>query len=148
MRASRIIWRVILGIFFALLLLALYPSLWPVFTGGTRGKYIKQQKRYEALFKAGDTNVPLLAMDWFAPTVHFCRVSQSGQGSARRDVGHAIQAGVSISLDTTNVQSLVATINQLPPPPRHSLPIVRQINLGCIRSNQWFRAVYDRANVP
>jgi hypothetical protein len=34
-------------------------------------------------------------MDWFAPTVHFCRVNQSGKGSARRDVGHVIQAEAS-----------------------------------------------------
>ena len=87
-------------------------------------------------------------MDWFGPTVHFCRVNQSGRGSARRDVGHAIQAGVSISLDQTNLQALVEAINQLPPPPKRSLAVVRQIIVGCIRSNQWFRAVYDRADVP
>jgi hypothetical protein len=117
-------------------------------TGGTRGRYMRQQAHYAKAFKAGDTNVPLLEMDWFAPTVHFCRVNQSGQGSARRDVGHAIQSGVSISLDATNLQTLVETINHLPPPPKHSLPVERQIVVGCIRSNQWFRAVYDRADIP
>ncbi len=117
-------------------------------TGGTRGRYMNQQNHYADAFKAGDTNVPLFAMDWFAPTVHFCRVNQSGKGSARRDVGHAIQAGVSISLDETNLLALVSVINQLPPPAKHSLPIERQIVVGCIRSNQWFRAVYDRADIP
>lgn len=117
-------------------------------TGGTRGRYMRAQEHYAEAFKAGDTNVPLLEMDWFAPTVHFCRVSQSGKGSARRDVGHAIQAGVSISLDETNLQALVETINHLPTPPKKSLPVERQIIVGCIRSNQWFRAVYDRANIP
>lgn len=117
-------------------------------TGGTRGRYMRAQEHYAEAFKAGDTNVPLLEMDWFAPTVHFCRVSQSGKGSARRDVGHAIQAGVSISLDETNMQALVETINHLPPPSKHSLPVERQIVVGCIRSNQWFRAVYDRADIP
>jgi hypothetical protein len=87
-------------------------------------------------------------MDWFGPTVHFCRVNQSGKGSARRDVGHAIQSGVPISLDETNLQGLVDTINHLPSPPKHSLPIERQIVVACIRSNQWFRAVYDRADIP
>jgi len=80
--------------------------------------------------------------------VHFCRVNQSGKGSARRDVGCAIQAGVSISLDETNLQALVETINQLPAPPKHSLPVERRIVVGCIRSNQWFRAIYDRADIP
>ena len=117
-------------------------------TGGTRSRYMRQQDQYAGAFKAGDTNVPLLEMDWFAPTVHFCRVNQSGKGAARRDVGHAIQAGVSISLNETNLQALVETINQLPPPAKLSLPIERQVVVGCIRSNQWFRAVYDRANMP
>jgi len=87
-------------------------------------------------------------MDWFAPTVHFCRINQSGKGSARRDVGHAIQAGVSISLDATNLKVLVEMINLLPPPSKQSLPVQRQIVVGCIRSNQWFRAVYGRADIP
>ena len=119
-----------------------------VFTGGTRGRYMRQQKYYAEAFKTGDTNVPLFAMDWFAPWVQFCRVDQSGKGAARRDVGHAIQAGCSISLDKTNLQALVDTINHLPPPPKYSLPIERQIVVGCIRSNQWFCAVYDRADIP
>ncbi len=117
-------------------------------TGGTRGRYMRQQAHYAEAFKAGDPNVPLLEMDWFSPTVYFCRVNQSGKGAARRDVGYAIQSGVSISLDETNLQALVEIINKLPPPPKHSLPVERQIVLGCIRSNQWFRAVYDRADIP
>ncbi len=141
--------RAIFYSFLGLILLAiLLPSLGPALSGGIRGKYLRQQKQYAKLFKAGDTNVPLFAMDWFGPTVHFCRVNQAGKGSARRDVGHAIQAGVSISLNETNLQALVETINQLPPPPRRSLPVERQIVVGCIRSNQWFRAVYDRADIP
>ena len=117
-------------------------------TGGTRGRYMRQQDHYAEAFKAGDTNVPLFEMDWFAPTVHFCRVSQVGKGSARRDVGYAIQDGVSISLDETNLQALIETLNRLPTPPKHTLPIERQIVVGCIRSNQWVSAVYDRANIP
>lgn len=139
---------VVYGFLGAILLLFFLPSFWPVLTGGVRGRYLRQQKHYAATFKAGDTNVPLFAMDWFAPTVHFCRVNQAGQGAARRDVGHAIQAGVSISLDETNLQALVETINHLPPPPKHSLPVERQIVVSCIRSNQWFRATYDRGDIP
>ena len=136
------------GVLGSLLLLIVFPRLIPRITGGTRGRYVRQQKTYAKLFKAGNTNVPLLEMDWFGPTVHFCRVNQSGRGSARRDVGHAKQDGVSISLDETNLHLLIETINQLSPPPTHSLPIERQIVLGCIRSNQWFHAVYDRADIP
>lgn len=132
-----------------MILLALFlPRIWPAVTGGTRGRYMRQQNHDAAAFKAGDTNVPLFAMDWFAPTVHFCRVSKSGKGSARRDVGYATQAGVSISLDETNLRALIETIGQLPPPPKHSLPVERQIVVGCARSNQWFRAIYDRADIP
>jgi hypothetical protein len=147
--AFRVFVRVLLYGFLGFILLSfLLPSFWPAITGGTRGKYMRQQKHYADAFQAGDTNVPLFAMDWFAPTVHFCRVYQSGEGAARRDVGHAIQAGVSISLHGTNLQALVETINHLPPPPNHSLPVERQIVVACIRSNQWFRAVYDRADIP
>jgi len=117
-------------------------------TGGTRGRYMRAQDHYAEAFKAGDKNVPLIEMDWFAPTVHFCRVSQAGKGAARRDVGHAIQAGVSISLNETNLQALIEVLNHLPTSPKYSLPIARQIVVGCIQSNQWFRAVYDRANIP
>jgi WD40 repeat protein len=148
-RTIGIIVRVVVYGFLALILLAFFmPTFWPAMSGGVRGRYLRQQKHYAAAFKAGDKSIPLFAMDWFGPTVHFCRVNQSGRGSARRDVGHAIQAGVSISLDQTNLQALVETINRLPPPPKRSLPDVRQIVVGCIRSNQWFRAVYDRADVP
>src|SRR5438874_1090788 len=94
--AVRILVRVVVYGFLGLILLLVFlPTLWPVVTGGVRGRYMRQQKHYANAFKTGDTNVPLFAMDWFAPTVHFCRVNQSGKGSARRDVGHAIQAGVS-----------------------------------------------------
>jgi hypothetical protein len=149
MRVIRIIASAILCGFLGLILIAFFlPSLGPALSGGIRGKYLRQQKHYAELFKAGDTNVPLFAMDWFAPTVHFCRVNQAGKGSARRDVGHAIQAGVSISLDETNLQAMIETINHLPPPPKRSLPVERQIVVGCIRSNQWFRTVYDRADIP
>ena len=141
--------RVVLYGFLGLILLwVLLPSFWPNVTGGVRGRYMRQQKHYADAFKTGDANVPLFAMDWFAPTVHFCRVNKSGKGAARRDVGHAIQAGVSISLDETNLQALVKSINQLPPPPKHSLPVERRIVVGCIRSKQWFRAIYDRADIP
>ena len=139
---------VVYGLLALLLLAVFFPTFWPAISGGIRGRYLRQQKQYAWAFKAGDKNVPLFAMDWFEPTVHFCRVNQSGKGSARRDVGHAIQAGVSISLDETKLQALVETINHLPLLPKRSLPITRQIVVGCMRSNQWFRAVYDRADIP
>ncbi len=148
-RAAGDILRVLVYGFLALVfLLFVLPSLWPTLSGGVRGRYLRQQKHYARSFQAGDTNVPLFAMDYFEPTVHFCRVNQSGKGAARRDVGHAIQAGVTIALDKTNLQALVAIIQQLPRPPKQSLPAIRQIVVGCVRSNQWFRAVYDRASIP
>lgn len=103
--------------------------------------------------KRGDTNAPLLAMDWFYEYGnYFCRVSQSGNVRSARDVGYAIQGGSGISsrfaLDSTNRPLLEAAINDLPSSSKKSLPKERQIWVSGIRSNQWFQFVYDRANIP
>lgn len=136
---------VVLSLYIILLFL---PVFGPALSGGTRGEHIREQKHFAALFRAGDTNVPLLATDWFSQGTHFCRVNQSGNGSARRDVGYAIQDGNSISLDDTNKLLLIQAINQLPLQSKHFLPQDRQIYISGIRSNQWFQCVYDRGNVP
>ncbi len=121
--------------------------------GSTRERRAEEHKRFASLFKAGDTNAPLLAMDWFSDHgVYFCRVSQAGNVSSARDVGHAIQGGSGISsrfsLDTTNRPLLEAAINSLPASSVKSLSMERQILVSGIRSNQWFGRVYDRANIP
>lgn len=121
--------------------------------GSTREGHTQEHKRFASLFQAGDTNAPLLAMDWFSDHgVYFCRVSQSGNVRSARDVGHAIQGGSGISsrfsLDSTNRTVLEAAINALPSSSSKSLPPERQILVSGIRSNQWFDRVFDRANVP
>lgn len=149
--------RVLLGLvvlvvaaYLALMVFAMYG---PRPTGGTRGKHAREHTRFASQFKAGDTNTPLLAMDWFSDNgVYFCRVSQSGIVRSARDVGHAIQGGSRISsrfsLDGTNRPLLEAVINALPASSNKSLPKERQILVSGIRSNQWFSRVYDRSNVP
>lgn len=107
-----------------------------------------QFTQYKAQFETGDTNAPLLAMDWFAHGDHFCRVSQSGRVFAALDVGYAIEGGHQVSLDTANMFLLRQAINHLPPSSRNSLPRERQIYVCGIRSNQWFQCDYDRADVP
>ena len=140
----------VVGGYLALMLLAMY---WPRLSGGTRGKHFREHSHFASQFQAGDTNAPLLAMDWFSDHgVYFCRVSQSGNVRSARDVGHAIQGGSGISsrssLDSTNQPLLEAAIDSLPPSAGRSLPKERQILVSGIRSNQWFKRVYDRANVP
>jgi hypothetical protein len=149
--------RVLLGLvvlvvaaYLAFMVFAMYG---PRLSGGTRGKHIREHGRFASQFRAGDTNAPLLAMDWFSDHgVYFCRVSQSGNVRSARDVGHAIQGGSGISsrfsLDSTNRPLLEAAINALPVSSSKSLPKERQILVSGIRSNQWFERVYDRANVP
>lgn len=129
-------------------LLTLWPAFGPVLTGGTRGEHLREQKHYAALFRAGDTNAPLLAMDWFSHGVHYCRINQSGNGFSALDVGYAKEGGNRISLDGTNRLLLVQAINQLPLQVKHFLPSERQIVISGIRSNQWFQCVYDREDVP
>jgi hypothetical protein len=107
-----------------------------------------QIARYKAQFEIGDTNAPLLAMDWFSHGDYFCRVTQPGAVSAALDVGYAIEGGHRTKLDAANRFLLVQMINRLPPSSRQTLPRERQIFVCGIRSNQWFQCVYDRANVP
>jgi WD40 repeat protein len=150
---TRALIGLVLSVIALYLLLVLAVSFWPVLSGGTRGRHVKEQSRYAALFRAGNTNVPLLAMDWFSDHgVYFCRVSQCGKVYSARDVSYAIQGGTGISsrfsLDNTNRPLLEAVINSLPGSSKTSLPRERQIVISGIQSNQWFRRVYDRANVP
>jgi hypothetical protein len=121
--------------------------------GSTRERHLKEQSHFASMFKAGDTNAPLLAMDWFSDHgVYFCRVSQSGNVYSARDAGHAIQGGGGVSSrfspGTTNRLLLEAAINALPASSIKSLREERQILVSGIRSNQWIERVYDRANIP
>lgn len=104
-----------------------------------------------ALFHKGDTNTPLLVMDWFnGPGVdQVCRVTTSGKVfSARHVINWATQGSHRIQLDETNLQSLIATINALPLPPKRLPPKQRWLAVRGIRTNQWFKYIYDRADVP
>jgi hypothetical protein len=73
--------------YLALMLLAMY---WARLGGGTPGNHIGEHRHFASQFRAGDTNAPLLAMDWFSDHgLHFCCLSQSGNVRSARDVGHA-----------------------------------------------------------
>src|SRR5580765_6077808 len=66
--------------------------------GAARERHLQEHSRFETQFRSGDTNAPLLAMDWFSEHgVYFCRVTQGGSIYSARDVGHAIQGGSGIS---------------------------------------------------
>ncbi|HEY5041688.1 MAG TPA: WD40 repeat domain-containing protein [Verrucomicrobiae bacterium] len=110
-----------------------------------------QQDRFGTQFQNGDTNAPLLAIDWFnGPRIdYFCQVSRSGNvSSARNVINWAIQGGHWAQLDRTNLDLLIATINALPPPPKVSPPQERWLVVRGIRKNQWFKNIYDRADFP
>ena len=151
--ALKVVVGVVLSLGTIYVVLGLTLVYWPRLSGGTRGKHAREQKRYAALFKAGDPNVPLLAMDWFSEHgVYFCRVSQTGRVNSARDVGYAIQGGSGISsrfsFDNTNRALLEAAINRLPASSKRSLPRERQILVSGVQSNHWIARVYERANVP
>ncbi|HZI31810.1 MAG TPA: hypothetical protein VFF11_05685, partial [Candidatus Binatia bacterium] len=107
-----------------------------------------QMARYQAQFESGDTNAPLLVMNWFYRGDHFCHVNRSGEVSSALDVGYAIEGGHRAKLDAASRFLLVQLINRLSPSSRQTLPRERQIFVCGIRSNQWFQCVYDRADVP
>jgi hypothetical protein len=136
-------------------LLLVLSALAHEFDGGyTSDIHIAEQKHFASLFDAGDTNAPMVAMDWFTDqdAVYFCRVSQEGKVDAARDVGYAIQGGGGIgsriSMDDTNRALLKRAIDALPPSSTKALPKERQILISGIRSNHWFQSSYDRANIP
>jgi len=142
----RFFFRTIFGVFAVFLVLSLCPSL----SGGTPSIPIEEQRHFVNIFKAGDTNAPLLAMNWVSERVDYsCYLSQSGNIYS---VISAIQGGSGASskfaLDSTNRPLLFAAINSLPASSKKSLPKERQIWVSGMRSNQWFQFVYDRANIP
>jgi hypothetical protein len=112
---------------------------------------IVQQDRFGTQFQNGDTNTPLLAMDWFSgPHIdYFCYVSRTGKvDSARNVINWAIQGGNHVQLDQTNLDLLIATMNALPSPPKVQPPQERWLVIREILTNQWFKYVYDRKSVP
>ncbi len=124
-----------------------------VFGGRTRWSHALAHTWFASQFKAGDTDAPLLAMDWFSDHgVYFCRVTQTGRVFSARDVGHAIQGGgeisSSISFGSTNRALLDAAMNALPASSDKRLRKERQLLVSGVRSNQWFARTYDRANIP
>ena len=132
-----------------------YSALGQGFRGVRPSEVIKSHENYAARFKAGDTNTPIFAMDWFEScrgddescSSLWCRVDKAGisKNWYLRFLG---TAGGTVVLDSAKLHLLVETINQLPPPPKAWLPGVRQIIVSGIRSNQWFYGVYDRADIP
>jgi hypothetical protein len=107
-------------------------------------------------FKSGKTNeLPLLRLNWFSdpcgPNQAYYRIhwfSLGASGEARAGVSSISNGSVGCTLNKTNLLSLVEAVNRLPEPPKDALPYERQIIISGIRSNQWFRAIYDRATVP
>jgi hypothetical protein len=109
------------------------------------------EDHFQTLFVKGDTNAPLLAMDWFwgPKTVYECRVSKSGKSyNVRNCIDWALQGEHTAQLDKAHLDLLVHEINNLPPPPTNTPPQERWLVVRGIRHNQWFKNIYDRADVP
>ena len=87
---------------------------------------IEQRKSFAEMFKAGNTNCPLLDIGWFNKGGYFCIVGQSGFGGAA-GVGGGL--GVVISLNETNLILLKEAIDHLPPSSGDALPMEVGVNL-------------------
>lgn len=128
----------------------LFSTVIPCFSGNLPEE-IRELDRFATYFGTGNTNAPLLALDWFSSpkSIEFCRVSQSGKVYAARNViNRAIQGGHRVDLDQTSLESLTNAINVLPPPVSQDLPKEQLLVVRGIRTNQWFELTYDRENVP
>jgi hypothetical protein len=110
---------------------------------------IKHHEELARRFKAGDTNVPVLATTWYGNAVEGCSVYKSGKVLSGWSGGLSNASSPNKGpLDNTNQLLLIETINSLPPPPKLTLSHEHQIVISGVRSNHWFRRIYDRANIP
>lgn len=115
--------------------------------GTEPNEHVQWHEGFAGRFKAGDTNVPMLAMSWYAGGTEFCTVERSGK-VVTLFLGFSAAGSPGHLLDTTNRLLLTETINTLPSQPNVSVPPGSQILVSGIRSNQWFRFAYDRSDVP
>ena len=99
-------------------------------------------------FKGGDTNLPLLRLDSFAP-LQSRVVDKSGIYAYGwyNGISSTSNHGGDV-LDATNLLSLAEILNTLPPSAPGPVPILRQLVVSGIRSNQWFRLMYSLDNLP
>jgi hypothetical protein len=119
-------------------------------------------KRYEdsaSRHKAGDTNVPLLMVDWFFSVNQWpgvleemsCFETRTVNRSGAVSGGHLCISnfgGERGKLSQTDLQLLITTMKKLPPPPTNSIPTAQKLLIGGIRNNQWFYGAYNRTNLP
>ena len=150
--APSVAWRccISLGCLACLTPAGLLPSVHA--QGGSESAIeLVEKADFAKAFQSGDTNVPLLALDWFSGSRsdEYCRVNRTGRvSSARHVINWAIQGGHHVDLDPTKLQSLIQTIEALPEPPKAQPPPERCLFVQGIRRNQWFKGIYDRADVP
>ena len=110
---------------------------------------LQQHHNIEEKLKSGDTNTPLLILEWFINDryVQSCHVSRIGL-AIHGDYGRMNANGRgSFNLDPIEQDLLVKTINKLPVAPPLP-PQNRWLLVSGVRSNRWFTQVYDRADIP
>lgn len=110
---------------------------------------VQQHRETGERFKTGDTNAPLLILEWFLNSqCAMCRrVDRTGHAIGT-DHGRLFANGrQALLLDPTRLGQLVRTINVLPAAPSRP-PQDRWLVVSGIRSNEWFTAIYDRADIP
>jgi hypothetical protein len=127
-----------------------------VIGAGLPSHTVKYDDSLAATYKSGKTNaVPLLRLYWFSDPdghtpayyrVHWFNLDQSGQAST--GVSSISNGARWYILNKTNLLSLLEAVKKLPGPPKERLAYERQIIISGVRSNEWFRAVYDRVAIP
>jgi WD40 repeat protein len=113
-------------------------------------KILQQHHDWSERFKAGDTNTPLLLIEWFlSPNyVQSVRVTKTGMASLGDygEGGFGSGRGAA-QLDSDLLSLITKTMDELPPAPPLP-PQSRWLLVSGIRSNQWFTVLYDRADIP
>jgi len=110
---------------------------------------LQEHRQLGERFKAGDTNTPILILEWFINEryVQSSRVTKSWLATLA-DYGRFGGSGRGgFTLDSAQQEMLIKTINELPVPPLQP-PQDRWLLVSGIRSNRWFTCIYDRADIP
>lgn len=101
-------------------------------------------------WNAGETNLPLLSIQWFPDSWAVRQTTVDLSGAVRN--GSLSPMGAKgwgpCGLTTNDLKALRQMIHSLPAPTTNPVPVARLILIHGLRSNSWFTAVYDRADIP
>src|ERR1043166_84854 len=99
---------------------------------------------------AGETNLPLLSIQWFPhrSLVRYTRVETDGRLRNGSFSSMGAKGWGPCGFTTNDLDGLRSLISAIPAAPTNTIPAARKILVHGLRSNSWFAATFDRADIP